>query len=66
MNTRVGTLLVGLAPLLGHIEGSAGRRLVAGPLASEADARELCGRMAKIGIACASVPFLGDPLPLQD
>jgi hypothetical protein len=64
MNDRVGTLLLGLAPLLGHIEGSGGRRLVAGPLASEAGARELCGRMAQVGIACSSVPFTGDPIPL--
>ena len=64
MNTKVGTLLVGLGPLLGHVEGGSGRRLVAGPIGSEAEARELCGRMAKIGIACASVPFIGDPLPL--
>lgn len=64
MNGKVGTLLVGLGPLLGHVEGGSGRRLVAGPISSEADARDLCGRMAKIGIACQSVPFIGDPLPL--
>jgi hypothetical protein len=64
MNAKVGTLLIGLAPILAHVEGGGGRRLVAGPLASEADARELCGRMAKVGIACASVAFIGDPLPL--
>lgn len=64
MNTKVGTLLVGLAPILAHVEGGSGRRLVVGPISTEADARELCGRMAKIGIACASVPFIGDPLPL--
>jgi hypothetical protein len=64
MNSKVGMLLVGLAPLLGHVEGGSGRRLVAGPISTEADARELCGRMAKVGIACASVPFIGDPLPL--
>jgi hypothetical protein len=64
VNTRVGTLLVGLAPILAHIEGGSGSRLVAGPISTEADARELCGRMAKVGVACASVPFIGDPLPL--
>ena len=64
MNTKVGTLLMGLGPILGHVEGGSGRRLVAGPISSEADARELCGRMAKVGIACASVPFIGDPLTL--
>lgn len=64
VTTKVGTLLVGLAPILAHVEGGSGRRLVAGPISTEADARELCGRMAKVGIACASVPFIGDPLPL--
>jgi hypothetical protein len=64
MNGKVGTLLVGLGPLLGHVEGGSGRRLVAGPISSEAAARDLCGRMAKVGIACQSVPFIGDPLPL--
>lgn len=62
LNDRVGTLLMGLGPILGHVEGGAGRRLVAGPISTEADARELCGRMAKAGIACESVPFIGDPL----
>lgn len=64
MNTKVGTLLVGLAPILAQVEGGSGRRLVVGPISTEADARELCGRMAKVGIACASVPFIGEPLPL--
>jgi hypothetical protein len=64
MNTKVGALLLGLGPLLSDVEGSAGKRLVVGPIASEADARQLCGRMAKIGIACSSVPFIGEPLPL--
>jgi hypothetical protein len=63
MTSNVGTLLIGLGPILGHVEGGAGRRLVAGPIASEADARELCGRMAMVGIACATVPFTGDPMP---
>jgi hypothetical protein len=66
MNTRVGTLLLGLAPILGRVEGSSGRRLVVGPLDTEAGANELCGRMAKIGIACATVPFIGEPLPLTN
>ena len=64
MSTKVGALLLGLGPLLSDVEGSAGKRLVVGPIASESDARQLCGRMAKVGIACASVPFIGEPLPL--
>jgi hypothetical protein len=66
MNDKVGTLLLGLGPLLANVEGTAGKRLVVGPIASESDARQLCGRMAKVGIACASVPFIGTPLPLMN
>lgn len=66
MNNKVGTLLVGLAPLLANVEGSSGKRLVVGPIIVESDARQLCGRMAKVGIACASVPFVGTPLPLSN
>ncbi len=64
MSDKVGTLLIGLAPLTTNVEGGGGKRLVAGPIATEADARQLCGRMARVGIACATVPFIGDPLPL--
>ena len=64
MNNKVGTLLLGMGPLLANVEGGAGKRLVVGPITSEADARQLCGHMAKVGIACASVPFIGTPLPL--
>jgi len=64
MTGKVGTLLLGLGPILGHVEGGSARRLVAGPIASEADAQELCGRMAKVGVACQTVPFIGDPVEL--
>jgi hypothetical protein len=64
MSDKVGTLMLGMGPLLANVEGSAGKRLVIGPIATESDARQLCGRMAKVGIACASVPFIGTPLPL--
>jgi len=66
MNTKVGPLLVGLAPMLANVEGGSGKRLVLGPIALESDARQICGRMAKVGIACASVPFIGTPLPLTN
>jgi hypothetical protein len=63
MNDRAGTLLLGLTPLLATIEGAPGRRLVAGPLLTEADAQALCGGFAKLGIACATAPFMGSPVP---
>lgn len=64
MSNRVGMLLLGMGPLLANVEGSAGKRLVVGPITSEAEARQLCGHIAKVGIACSSVPFIGTPLPL--
>jgi hypothetical protein len=64
MSNKVGTLLLGMGPLLANVEGGAGKRLVVGPITSEAEARQLCGHLAKIGIACASVPFIGTPLQL--
>ncbi|MEO7221344.1 MAG: hypothetical protein ABIY37_02645, partial [Devosia sp.] len=64
MNDKVGALMLGMGPLLATVEGGAGKRLVVGPIATESDARQLCGHMAKVGIACASVPFIGTPLPL--
>lgn len=62
LSSHVGTMLMGLGPILGHVEGGRGRRLVVGPVAMQADAQELCGRMAAVGVACATVPFVGDPL----
>lgn len=64
LSDRVGALLLGLVPLVANVEGGPGKRLVAGPIATEAEARQMCGRFAKIGIACASVPFIGAPLTL--
>jgi hypothetical protein len=66
MNDKVGTLLLGLGPLLANVEGTGGKRLVVGPITSEANARQLCGHMANVGIACSSVPFIGTPLPLTN
>lgn len=66
MSDKVGTLLLGMGPLLANVEGTVGKRLVVGPISSEANARQLCGHMAKVGIACASVPFIGTPLPLTN
>lgn len=60
---KAGTLLIGLSPLLAPLEGAPGERLIAGPLASEAAARELCGSFAKMGISCSSVAYIGDRLP---
>jgi hypothetical protein len=61
---RVGTLLLGLAPLLQEAGSSGETRLVAGPLATATQADALCGRLDLVGIPCQTVRFTGDPLPL--
>ena len=64
LTAKVGTLLLGLAPLLAPVEGSAAQQIVAGPLSSRSEAEELCGRMDRVGIPCEPKPFTGDVLPL--
>lgn len=61
---KVGTLLLGLAPLLQDVEGEDGKRIVAGPVTDRAQAEQLCVRMDRVGIPCEAKPFTGDPLPL--
>jgi len=38
--------------------------MIAGPLPSETQAAELCGRLDRVGIPCEPVPFKGEPLPM--
>ncbi len=61
---RVGTMLLGLSPVLGEAEGSDGKQLVAGPIHDKSAAIELCARLDRQGIPCQPVPFAGDPVPL--
>jgi len=60
---KVGTLLLGLAPLLTNDPSTAGTRLVAGPVNSLAQAQSLCGNFDRVGISCTPLPFIGMPLP---
>ena len=62
--SQVGTLLVGLTPVLSHNEGSSGLRLVAGPLPDKAAAVDLCSKLDAVGIPCEPVPYAGTPVPL--
>lgn len=64
LTAKVGTLLLGMAPLLAVIEGADAQQLVAGPLISRTEAEELCSRMDRVGIPCEPVPFVGSALPL--
>ena len=61
---KVGTLLLGLAPLLQDVDGQDGKIIVAGPVTDRAQAEQLCVRMDRVGIPCEPKLFHGDPLPL--
>ncbi|HHY50670.1 MAG TPA: SPOR domain-containing protein, partial [Alphaproteobacteria bacterium] len=61
---KVGTLLIGLEPVLTAPEEGEGVVIVAGPIPTEAQAAALCGRLDHVGIPCAPAPFRGEPLPL--
>ncbi len=57
---KVGILLVGTSPLLADDPaGSTGKVLVAGPLASIASATALCGNIARAGVTCMPMPYVG-------
>jgi len=61
---KVGTLLIGLWPVVTDAEAGGGRLVVAGPLETETQAAELCDRLDRVGIPCEPVPFKGEPLPM--
>lgn len=64
LTAKVGTLLIGMAPLLAPIDDDNGRQIVAGPLSSRSEAEELCGRMDRVGIPCVPVSYVGENFPL--
>ncbi len=64
LTAKVGTLLIGMAPLLTPVDGSTGQQIVAGPLGSRSEAEELCGRMDRVGIPCVPASYEGEVLPL--
>lgn len=64
LTAKVGTLLLGMTPLLATVDGSDAQQIVAGPLMGRTEADELCGRMDRVGIPCEPVPFVGTALPL--
>ncbi|WP_284389826.1 hypothetical protein [Devosia yakushimensis] len=63
ISTKVGPLLLGLAPRLAdQLEGD-GKRIVVGPIAEISQARALCNRLESVSISCTPMPFTGIPLP---
>ncbi len=60
---KVGTLLLGLKPILSKNDGNDIRMLIAGPIENYAQAEQLCNRMQRVGIACLPLPYEGVELP---
>ncbi len=60
---KVGTLLLGLKPILSKNDGSDTRMLIAGPIENYAQAEQLCSRMLRVGIACLPLPYEGVEMP---
>jgi hypothetical protein len=56
---KVGPLLLGLGPILGENSDKTAKHLVIGPITDIAQAKALCDRIGKVGIACTAVPFVG-------
>lgn len=64
MLAQVGTMLVGLSPVLADKDGTDGKIIVAGPLVDRASAVELCARLDRAGVPCEPTPYAGQPVPL--
>ncbi|MDB5472713.1 MAG: hypothetical protein JWP99_16 [Devosia sp.] len=62
LSMKLGPLLFGLDPRLVAETGGELNQLVAGPLPRRADATALCGRIERVAISCAPIPFTGTPL----
>ncbi len=61
---QVGTMLVGLSPVLADQDGTDGKIIVAGPLVDRASAIELCVRLDRAGVPCEPTSYAGRPVPL--
>ena len=63
IRSNVGTLLLGLRPLLAPDDnGDGARRLVAGPLTRYEDAQQLCTAITARDVACQPTGFAGSPI----
>lgn len=62
LTLKVGTLLIGLSPLVADQAESSAKRIVAGPIADAEQAQRICEQMVRVGIDCMPVPFTGNPL----
>lgn len=61
---QVGTMLVGLSPVLADKDGTDGKVIIAGPMVDRASAIELCARLDRAGVPCEPTSYAGQPVPL--
>jgi hypothetical protein len=62
LTVKLGSLLLGLEPLVSTPAGGDGVRLVVGPTETVEDASLLCDRLEPVGITCEAVPYRGESL----
>lgn len=62
LEIRLGSLVSGLAPLVGNGAQEGQQRLVLGPFALQSQARDMCLRLEQVNIACAPTSYSGASL----
>lgn len=62
LSLKLGTLLLGLAPLLGTAGADGTHHIVVGPVADDAEARALCKHVDRVGVNCMPTRYTGDTL----
>jgi len=60
---KVGTLLLGLKPILSDIDENGNQKLIVGPIENYAQAEQLCTRMTRVGISCLPMAYEGQEMP---
>ena len=64
LSNKVGTLLLGLSPLVAPAADGTGSRILVGPISELSEASALCARLERVSIACMPMPFVGTPIAL--
>ncbi len=59
IETKIGTLLLDLKPIISAKNSNEKQRLIAGPLNSYAEAEQLCSRIIRVGIECLPMAYEG-------
>lgn len=62
LEARLGSLVIDMKPLLTEAASASQQRIVLGPLAQLADARDLCQRLEQMEIPCSPTSYVGTAL----